>query len=264
MIKENFKEMFVRIKNKNALEKAYKKIRNQSLEVVYEKEIREMKEMIDSKYKKYVEEFHKSQKYSFEKYYAQVETKLNEEIDFHKYVQNKNFSQIFNKITLTYNAKEIKELLASNEYYYSKMEDNSEGCELTPLMTCLIKAIEQFMCACISYSYIRGWCSTDVIYDKYKHKLNSIDWANTKITCSPLKMFIEDNILNNEINYVNKQLKDDIIKCLENFIDNVRNGHFHKHNVFDVDSVEQYVNEAYSSIRSLIAMIIYLEENHSK
>lgn len=264
LIKDDFVNMFETLKRKSILEKMYKKIKNLSLQVVYEDEMREMQKLVDEKYKSYVEEFHKSKRYSFDKYYAQVESNLNKETDFHTFVGNKNFSEIFNKIILTYNAKEIKDLLASNEYYYAQLQESAEGCELTPLMTCLIKAIEQIMCACVKYAYNRGWCSSDIISDKYEHKLDSINWEKTKITCTPLKIFIEDNILNNDNIYIDNRFKTKLIKSLENFIDNVRNGHFHKHNVFGIRNIKQYVKDAYYTISGLIATIIYLEENAKK
>ena len=263
-IKDNFKDIFIIIKNKKALEKCYKNVKNKTLEIVYAEEVAEMKKIIDEEYKKYLEEIKNSKKYSFEKYYAKVKENLDAETIFYDFVNNRKFSEVFNKIILSYNDKalEIKNLLSSNEYYYSQLQESAEGCELTPLMTCLIKAIEQFMCACIKYAHNNKLCDTNTIVDNnYKYEINNINWIKTKITCTPLKNFIEKNILENKDNYIDEKLKNKIINNLENFIENVRNGHFHKHNLFSLRNIKQYVEDSYEVIKGLIAMFVYFEEN---
>lgn len=260
LIKDYLSDMFKWINEVNLLKSAKQKIRKKTLNVVYEEEMREIEEMVDSQYKKYVEEFHKSNSYSFDKYYAKVEEKLNSKKDFYKFVSGGNFSEVFGNIVQAYKSKEIKDLLASNEYYYDKLKDSVGGVELTPLMTCLIKAIEQFMCAVIKYAHSKGYTAINEIKEQ---KINYINWDECKITCNPLKCFIEDYILNNENNNINSKVnfKKEIVENLNNFILNVRNGHFHKHNIFDAYDVEEYINDSYSTIRGLIAMIIYLENN---
>ena len=234
-----------------------KEIKERIFRIDFAKQMELLKQGYDIKIKDFKTKFYQNYTYDFEKYYQIFLDNLctfssNWISDYNLKLDEKTFVSQFEKIIACNQPQDIKDNLATTFYLQKLLKD--EKIELTPVFVCLIKAVEQFLCAYINFIvHYKNPHSYSLIYDKFTYDLRRpVDWKNLKITIQDLADWILNNYLNHtdipelyldkfndQINYLRKE---------------ARNGNFHKDNVYNLDNVKSYIQHC----QEFIVLMVYI------
>lgn len=240
------------------------KVKTNSLKTIYSKELKNIYNTMETKIDEYKKEFEKIKAFSFEKYYKMAENNIISQTYYYKYLEPQTILNKFNELVSNFKGNEIKNLLATNEYFYNvQLNKEQQGFELTPFLVCIVKSIEQLMCACIEYAKNQKLIKEYYIeMNGQKYFFDNPAWyENPTITGAPLKTFLIENVAKNSSNNVNTSIINQLDNDLTNWIKKIRNGHFHKDNIYNFYDIKNFVSDSYKAIGSLIVLFIEIDEN---
>ena len=236
------------------------KLKQEVFKTHFAENIKELEEKYSNLAKQKIAEFKEKVKFNYNKYIEIFEQNMNSRYnEYNIYCDNDTFWKTFNRIIKSYPQEDIRIVFASNEYYYYQLNNITEGAELTPLIVCMIKAIEQYMCCVINYAvnnnltsspYIKTDRGTFHIKNDIINKNNN--WEKTKVSCYELQDYLAQHVINYSKNH--KSFSKDIIEELPDWVDSVRNSHMHKDNVYDILEIKEYIEKSYKIIK-LLTMI---------
>jgi len=239
-------------------ESAYWKLKQKMFYITYADKIEEIEKNSRKLAEEKILEFKESAKYNQDKYFEIFKDNLDcryNELNY--YCNREKFWNTFNNIIRVYNEKDIKTGFASNEYYYGQLKDISEGAELTPLLVCMIKSIEQMFCACINYAVLNGLTNNDFFCtekNRFHIKKNIIEcnnnWGKTKATSFSLQKYLSDHVVQNIKNRIS--FSSELSKLLFNWVDTVRNSHMHKDNIYNTFDINKYIEDSYELVKKLV------------
>lgn len=247
----------------NTLEVINNKFKQKIFILQYEKEIQDIEVQIEKIYSKKIEELKNNLKFNLEKYINIFKGHLNSRYnELHAYCNEANFWKTFTSIVNTYGREEILIGFASNEYYYQQLNLYTEGAELTPLLVCLIKTIEQLFCCCINYSINNNLSNSHYIstskgtfHIKNDIIRNNNNWEKTKATCFGLKEYIVNHVIYNDTNIISSFVsKKEMTELLDKWVKFVRNSHLHKDNLYNINDVEKHIETSYKVIKYIISL----------
>ena len=147
----------------------------------------------------------------------------------------------WNLIIKHYKEDEIINNVSTNEYIYKVLKD--QKMELTPLLVCYIKSIEQFLCA-----YIHYMTSKNLISQKNRLIGN---WEES--TCGlELENYILHNIHDYNFTKIGFDKYEEWKKCSYYWRTESRNGNLHKDNVDYKSDLDNYINGCINLFKATI------------
>lgn len=248
-------DLFDLLNKINTLKDLKNTAKSKILKIDYSKEI----DAIRQESKDYINNFLEKIKFDFDKYYNTWENYfLNNSQDILE-CKNQTLLDMFNRIIKVSGIEnEIKNVLASSEYYFKQLNTITSNAELTPLIVCQLKAVEQFMFACVKFSALNGF-GDKFIEDDRQHRFHILkdDWSH--VTCFALKNYLIDKVVKNSSNKLLKETGEQIDKMIMEWISKIRNALMHKENIYNIKNVETHKKTSNNIIRVLTCLFVELE-----
>ena len=229
------------IYNKIILEEEYLK------QELFELEYSDIFEKAKAEIEQFKKDFYNNEKFKRDECYNSFKERLLKNISSN--ARKELVWKKWNNIIQSYKEKEIIECVSTNEYIYSKLIN--QDMELTPLLVCYIKSVEQFLC-----SYIHFMTNNKLISSNNTFKN---DWEKHTYGID-LENYISENIHKRHLSKITQNIFDDWTQKSEYWRTKARNGNLHKDNINYKSDLNNFINGCIDLFLKTIDIAIILTD----